>query len=881
MAVPLARGEIALDPDLTGFEGALRGSLFRVVGGLSGALGGAFAGVQLGQFFQSAVTESIGLIENINRVKVVFGDLAPEVLKIGDTAAASLGLTRSAAIGTVGDLGNLLTSFGLTGSKAAEMSLRLTTLAADLASFNNLAGGSGEALVAIRAALVGEVEPIRRLGVSFDDQQLKQKAAELGLYKFRGAASSAGNTASAVAKAVERLGDVQRTTAQRMEDLQRSAADRQVAAAERIIGANKRVESAEARLQDVQRSSVDAQRRLNDARIEAKRRLDDLTFAVGDNALAQRQASLNIRKAIEEQKRVKQDDEATELDRLQATLDVAQARRDAVEVARDNANEERDLNDARSKGVNGADAVVSALDAIAQAQRDTRDAERDRIDALGEVTKAQADAARTQEDSAREIARAQEDAARDIVRAQRDIAEAGKSSASSVLGPDVLDPAVKAQAAYALILDKTKNAQGDFLRTAGDPANRIRILQARIGDLKAQIGDRLLPTFVKFLGFIETKVVPIIERQLNPAFDHAPTIFERVGQAIKFVSDNLPGLILGLGLLVLAVDTPLAVGTAFVALLGFLIVKIPAVRQAIGIVIEVLTVMAETLVAVLGSVASFITGAITGFTSFASTVGGLFVRLWDGAKAVFSGAIDFIELLFDNWFRVMLGFATLGLSEVVGFIVRHFTDIRDFIGNVVEGIIDFFVKLPGHIVRGLLGAAVGIFNFFRDLAADVFDFVKDLPQKFFDLGMDIIEGLINGIKSLPGRVAGALVDIGKDAIGQVGHLFGIGSPSKVFMGFGRDIVAGLALGIERDAASVAASTADLAARVNAAFAEQTRSGAGSAFAPAVVGATPAAASGPTQIDQRTWGPITVIDNTGDPETTAQALAARMGMAARR
>lgn len=682
----LAEGEIALNPDLTGFEGALRGSLSRITSGLVGALGAAFAGVQIGQFFSGAIQESIGLVENINRVKVVFGDLAPEVLKIGDTAAQSLGLTRSAAIGTVGDLGNLLTSFGLTGSKAAEMSIRLTQLAADLASFNNLAGGSGEALVAIRAALVGEIEPIRRLGVSFDDQQLKQKAAELGLYKFRGAASSAGNTASAVAKAVERLGDVQRTTAQRMEDLQRSAADRQAAAAERIVSANRRVESAEQRLQDVQRSSVDAQRRLNDARIEAKRRLDDLTFAVGDNALAQRQASLNIRKAIEDQKRVDEDAESTDLDRLQAALDIAQARRDAVEVARDNANEERELNEARGKGVNGAAEVVSALEAVAQAQRDTSDAERGRIDALAEVTKAQVDAAQVQQDSAREIARAQEDAARDIARAQRDIAEAGKSASSAVLGPDVLDPAAKAQAAYALILEKTKNAQGDFLRTAGDPANRIRILQARIGDLQGQIGDRLLPSFIKFLEVGE-RVANFIDRQLNPPFDHAPTILERVGNALAFVKDNAAGLALGLGLLVLAIDAPLAVGIAFVALLGFLIVKFPIVREVIGTVIEVLQVLAMGFVDLLSGIADFVGTAVGLFGDFVSGV-------VDAAGRV----VDFFR---NNW-QTIATLITGPFGLVARFVVSHFDDI-----------VRFVTSLPGRIARAAVGMWDGIKEAFK------------------------------------------------------------------------------------------------------------------------------------------------------------------------
>lgn len=58
---------------------------------------------------------------------------------------------------------------------------------------------------------------------------------------------------------------------------------------------------------------------------------------------------------------------------------------------------------------------------------------------------------------------------------------------------DVLPPAAKAQAAYALILEQTKTAQGDFARTSGGLANQQRILTAQITNLKARLGGALLP----------------------------------------------------------------------------------------------------------------------------------------------------------------------------------------------------------------------------------------------------------------------------------------------------------------------------------------------------------------------------------------------------
>ena len=56
-------------------------------------------------------------------------------------------------------------------------------------------------------------------------------------------------------------------------------------------------------------------------------------------------------------------------------------------------------------------------------------------------------------------------------------------------------PAAKAQASYALIMQDTKLAQGDFARTADGTANTMRILSAQMQNAKAALGGALLPVF--------------------------------------------------------------------------------------------------------------------------------------------------------------------------------------------------------------------------------------------------------------------------------------------------------------------------------------------------------------------------------------------------
>lgn len=60
-----------------------------------------------------------------------------------------------------------------------------------------------------------------------------------------------------------------------------------------------------------------------------------------------------------------------------------------------------------------------------------------------------------------------------------------------------LSEAAKVQARYALIMEQTKLAQGDFARTSDGLANSSRIAKAQMEDLQAEMGANLLPVMLE------------------------------------------------------------------------------------------------------------------------------------------------------------------------------------------------------------------------------------------------------------------------------------------------------------------------------------------------------------------------------------------------
>jgi hypothetical protein len=176
------------------------------------------------------VQQASNLEESQSKVNTVFGNSAFIVDNFAKTSAASFGITKQAALEASGTFGNLIQAFGIGEGQAANMSITLVQLAADLASFNNTP--IEEAIVALRSGLSGEAEPLKRFGVAINDVRLKQEALNMGLYDGKGALDITAKTQAAYALILKDTnlaqGDFARTSegfANQMRILQASLSD--------------------------------------------------------------------------------------------------------------------------------------------------------------------------------------------------------------------------------------------------------------------------------------------------------------------------------------------------------------------------------------------------------------------------------------------------------------------------------------------------------------------------------------------------------------------------------------------------------------------------------------------------------------------------------
>ena len=132
-------------------------------------------------FGKACIELGSDLAEVQNVVDVTFGDMSSTIDEFAKNAIEQFGLSETSAKQYASTMGAMLKSMGFTQSAAADMSMELTGLAGDLASFYNLDGD--EAFAKIRSGISGETEPLKQLGINLSVANLQQYALTQGITK--------------------------------------------------------------------------------------------------------------------------------------------------------------------------------------------------------------------------------------------------------------------------------------------------------------------------------------------------------------------------------------------------------------------------------------------------------------------------------------------------------------------------------------------------------------------------------------------------------------------------------------------------------------------------------------------------------------------------
>jgi hypothetical protein len=139
--------------------------------------GALIAGKALFDFSKEAVNAATSADEAAAAFGTTFGTAAQRATEFLEDFANKAGLTVGEAQQLTATLGAVAQGIGFTQEESADLSIELTKIAADVASFSNITAGAEPVLQAFRSALVGEREALKTYG-AITEAEVQTKAFE-------------------------------------------------------------------------------------------------------------------------------------------------------------------------------------------------------------------------------------------------------------------------------------------------------------------------------------------------------------------------------------------------------------------------------------------------------------------------------------------------------------------------------------------------------------------------------------------------------------------------------------------------------------------------------------------------------------------------------
>lgn len=242
--------------------------------------------------------------------------------------------------------------------------------------------------------------------------------------------------------------------------------------------------------------------------------------------------------------------------------------------------------------------------------------------------------------------------------------------------------------------------------------------------------------------------------------------------------------------IILVVSGFLLVLGPLITMVGMFSIAIGAISAPVLIVIGVITALIAIGVALYKNWDRIKEKAVEIWTSISD----FFTEIWQWIKETFNNALDWIDEKTGGKFksitdaiRKSMETAEQIIKDIWSYIKRTFNNAIDFVVGLVTG---DFEKMKGAIEDQMENSK----ELIETIWGNVMDFLGGID--LFQIGKDIIQGLIDGVKSMALNVIESVKGVVEGAINGAMKLLGIKSPSRVFMEIGKNTGEGLEKGLK-------------------------------------------------------------------------------------
>jgi len=169
-----------------------------------------------------------------------------------------------------------------------------------------------------------------------------------------------------------------------------------------------------------------------------------------------------------------------------------------------------------------------------------------------------------------------------------------------------------------------------------------------------------------------------------------------------------------------------------------------------------------------------------------------------------------------------------GIAALSAAVIAFWPEIKmawEWLTKLVNVFVQLHVQVIGAVIQKLSEMKAAFVDYAGQLVEDFVAAFVDLHVRMFEIGGQIIEGLWNGIKAKWESVKGGIANIGTSISDSVKNALGIHSPSRVMHDVGLDVMQGLHNGMASMRGTVLGAATSTATGIKGAFADMKNVGA--------------------------------------------------------
>lgn len=394
--------------------------------------------------------------------------------------------------------------------------------------------------------------------------------------------------------------------------------------------------------------------------------------------------------------------------------------------------------------------------------------------------------------------------------------------------------AEKVQLRYNYVLEKTKNAHGDFERTGAGTANQMRVFQESLKELGATMGQNILPIitpiitklneWIQAFGKLDQStqkiilIIGAIVAAIGPALVGIGSVIKAVGNItlvfgkVSAAIGKLGGMSKVLGM----VFNPWVIGIGIAIVAGYEIYKHwDIIKQGANDLWTKLNTVFESIkTSITNAWEKIKTATITVWESLKNTISnGL-----NSIRSFLDSALNFYKTIFQNTWdiikNIVLGAVLIILDIVTGNFTKLKSDIENIWNNIKTALTNIWEAIKNTAVSAwtkLKETVINLCNNIKETVLNIWDSIltwfSQLPSRLYSYGSQMFTRMKDGVNSTIGNVRSSIENGINNALSYLASL-----PGKAWR-YGADFVQGIVNGIRASIGKVEDAVSALASKI--------------------------------------------------------------------